>query len=83
MDSMVDFSLRTKEYSIPVEATISLVGKSLEMPRTTLGGFTPWTPGVGQMKFGSCTMILRQKASRGMDMCNVLDSYIGILLIMG
>ena len=39
--------MEVKDYSVPVEETISLVGKSTGMPEATSGGFTPQTVGVG------------------------------------
>ena len=41
---------KSKEYSIPMEDTISLVGKFVEMPGATSGDFAPQTARVGQMK---------------------------------
>ena len=47
---MVTSRGKSKDYSAPIEESVSLVGKSTEMPATTLGGFAPRTAGVGQMK---------------------------------
>ena len=41
---------KSKDYAALVEETISLMGKIVEMPGTTLGGFVPQTIGVGEMK---------------------------------
>ena len=50
MGPMVTSGWKSKDYSVPVEETISLVGKSTGIPEATLGGFVPQTIGVGQMK---------------------------------
>ena len=50
MGSMVMSGWESKDYSTPVEETVSLVGKSTGMPIATSGGFVPQTAGVGQMK---------------------------------
>ena len=39
MDPMVETSWKSTDFSAPTEESISLVGKSIGMPRTTLGGF--------------------------------------------
>ena len=50
MGPMVTSGWKSKEYSIPTEESVSLVGKTTEMPETASGGFAPQTVGVGQMK---------------------------------
>ena len=50
MDLVVKTSWPHKEYSAPMEETISLVGKFAGMQETTSGGFAPQIVGVGQMK---------------------------------
>ena len=50
MVPMVTLGWQSKDYSVPVEESVSLVGKSTGMPETTLGGFVPQTARVGQMK---------------------------------
>ena len=50
MDPIVESSWLSKDYLAPIEETISLVGKMVEMPGTTSGGFTPQIVGVCQMK---------------------------------
>ena len=50
MDSIVKSSWHSNEYSAPMEESISLVGKSPGMPRTTPRGFTPQIARGGQMK---------------------------------
>ena len=50
MGSMVTSGEKSKDYSVPAEESVSLVGKSTGMPATTSGGFAPHTTGVGQMK---------------------------------
>ena len=50
MGLMVTSGWKSKEYSIPAEQSVSLVGKTTEMPETASGGFAPQTAGVGQMK---------------------------------
>ena len=50
MGSMVMSGWESKDYSTPVEETVSLVGKSTGMPTSTSGGFVPQTAGEGQMK---------------------------------
>ena len=47
---MVMSGWESKDYSVPVEESISLVGKSTGMPVTTLGVVAPHTAGVGHMK---------------------------------
>ena len=47
---MVTSGWKSKDYSAPVEESVSLVGKSTVLPETTSGGFAPHTTGVGQMK---------------------------------
>ena len=41
MDPLVESSWRFKEHSTPIEETVSLVGKSTDMPGTTSGSFVP------------------------------------------
>ena len=50
MVPMVTSGWKSKDYSSPVEESVSLVGKSTVMPETTSGGFAPQIAGVGQMK---------------------------------
>ena len=50
MGPMVMSGWKSKDYSVPVEESVSLVGKSTGMPETTSGGFAPQTVGVGRMK---------------------------------
>ena len=50
MDPMVEYSWKLKDYSTPIEESISLVGKSMGMVEVTSGGFAPQVVGVGQMK---------------------------------
>ena len=50
MGPMVSSGWKSKDYSVPVEESVSLVGKSTGMPEATSGGFVPQTAGVGQMK---------------------------------
>ena len=50
MGPMVTSGWKSKDYSGPVEESVSLVGKSMGMPVATSGGFAPQTTGVGQMK---------------------------------
>ena len=50
MGPMISSAWTSKDYSVPVEEFVSLVGKSTGMPGTTSGGFAPQTTGVGQMK---------------------------------
>ena len=50
MGPMISSARTSKDYSVPVEESVSLVGKSTGMPGTTSGGFAPQTAGVGQMK---------------------------------
>ena len=50
MGPMVTSGWQSKNYSIPVEESVSLVGKCTGMAGTTSGGFAPQTAGVGQMK---------------------------------
>ena len=50
MGSMVMSGWESKDYSTPIEETLSLVGKSMGMPTATSGGFVPQIAGVGQMK---------------------------------
>ena len=47
---MISSAWKSKDYSVPVEESVSLVGKSTGMPGTTSGGFPPQTARVGQMK---------------------------------
>ena len=50
MGPMVSSGWKSKDYSVPVEESVLLVGKSTGMPEATSGGFVPQTAGVGQMK---------------------------------
>ena len=50
MVPMISSAWTSKDYSVPVEESISLVGKSTGMPGTTSRGFAPQTAGVGPMK---------------------------------
>ena len=50
MAPMVTSGWKSKDNSALAEETISLVGKSTGMLEATLGGFTPQTTGVDQMK---------------------------------
>ena len=50
MDPMVETLWQSKKYSAPIEESVSLVGKSAGILRTTSGGFAPQTVGVAQMK---------------------------------
>ena len=50
MGLMVALGWKSKEYSAPIEESVSLVGNSMGMPETTSGGFVPQIVGVGQMK---------------------------------
>ena len=50
MGPMISSGWKSKSYSVPVEESVSLVGKSTGMPETTSGGFAPCIVGVGQMK---------------------------------
>ena len=50
MGPMISSAWMSKDYSVPVEESVSLVGKSMGMAGTTSGGFAPQTAGVGQMK---------------------------------
>ena len=47
MGPMVTSGWKSKDYSDPVEESISLVGKSMGKPETTAGGFAAQTAGVG------------------------------------
>ena len=47
---MVTSGWQSKDYSAPVEESVSLVGKFTGMLETTSGGCAPQTAGVGQMK---------------------------------
>ena len=47
---MVSSGWTSKDYSSPIEESVSLVGKSMVMSGTTSGGATPQTAGIGQMK---------------------------------
>ena len=38
---MISSGWKSKDYSVPVEESVSLVGKSTGMPETTSGGFAP------------------------------------------
>ena len=51
MGPMISPGWKSKDYSVPVEESVSLVGKSTGMPETTSGGFTPQTIGVGQISW--------------------------------
>ena len=53
MDPMISLGWKSKDYSVPVEESVSLVAKSTGMPETTSGGFVPQTAGVGQMKLAA------------------------------
>ena len=44
---MVTSGWKSKDYSAPVEESVSLVGKSTVLPETTSGGFAPYTARVG------------------------------------
>ena len=44
---------KSKNYSTPIEESISLVGKSMGMPETTSTSFAAQTAGVGQMKLAA------------------------------
>ena len=50
MGHMVSSGWQSKGYSVPVEESVSLVGKSTGTPEATSGGFVPQSVGVGQMK---------------------------------
>ena len=50
MGPMISSAWTSKDYSVPVEESVSLVGKSTGMPEATSGGFAPQTVGVGQTK---------------------------------
>ena len=50
MGPMISSAWTSQDYSVPIEESVSLVGKSTGMPGTTSGGFAPQTAGVGQMK---------------------------------
>ena len=50
MGPMISSGWKSKDYSVPVEESVSLVGKSTGIPETTSGGFAPHIVGVGQMK---------------------------------
>ena len=50
MGPMISSAWTSKDYSVPIEESTSLVGKSTGMPGTTSGGFVPQTTGVGQME---------------------------------
>ena len=43
MGPMVTSGWQSKDYSVPIEESVSLVGKSRGMPKTTSGGFVPHT----------------------------------------
>ena len=49
MDPMVESSWKSKGFSVPIEETIALVGKSTSMPEVSSGGFAPQATEVGQM----------------------------------
>ena len=50
MGPMVSSRWKSKDYSVPVEESVLLVGKSMGMLEITSRGFIPQTAGVGQMK---------------------------------
>ena len=50
MGPMISSEWKSKDYSVPVEESVLLVGKSMGIPEATSGGFIPQTPWVGQMK---------------------------------
>ena len=50
MGPMVTLGWESKDYSAPVEETVSPVGKSTGMPMATSRGCVPQTAGVGQMQ---------------------------------
>ena len=50
MGSISGSRWESKVYLVPVRETISLVGKSMEMLGTTLGGLAPHATKVGQIK---------------------------------
>ena len=45
---MVSSGWQSKGYSVPVEDSVSLVGKSMETPEATSGGFVPQSVGVAK-----------------------------------
>ena len=50
MGPMVSSGWKSKDYSVPIEESVSLVGKSTGMLEATSGGFVPQTAAVGQLK---------------------------------
>ena len=50
MGPMVMSGWKSKDYSVPIEEPVSMVGKSTGILEITLGGFAPQIAGVGQMK---------------------------------
>ena len=50
MGHMVSSGWQSKGYSVPVEESVSLVGKSTGTLEATSGSFVPQSAGVGQMK---------------------------------
>ena len=45
---MVTSGWKSKNYSVPTEESVSLVGKSMGMPETTSEGFAPQTAEIGR-----------------------------------
>ena len=50
MDLIVMSGWKSEDYSAPAKESVSLVGKSMGLPKTTSGGFALHTPRVGQME---------------------------------
>ena len=50
MGPMISSGWKSKDYSVLIEESVLLVGKSTGIPEATSGGFVPQTVGVGQMK---------------------------------
>ena len=76
---MVTSGWKSKDYSSPVEESVSLVGKSTVLPETTSGGFVPHTVGVGQMKLEAPSRYSGKRQPRARVWLTQMERYMRLM----
>ena len=79
MGPMVSSGWKSKDYSVFVEESVSLVGKSTGMAEATSGGFTPQTTGVGQMKLEAPPQYSGKRQARARAWLTQMERYIKLM----
>ena len=79
MGPMISSRWKSKDYSVPVEESVSLVGKSTGMPKATSGGFAPQTTGVGQIKLEAPPQYSDKRQPRAQVWLTQMERYMKLM----